>query len=56
MKLYNVPRNTKIKVNDLILNFKHIDGMYSLCYDMDNNPVHVGACIEVEIIEETEHE
>lgn len=32
------------------LEFKHIDGMYSLCYDDDGNSVHVAAWTEVEVI------
>lgn len=34
-----------------VLDFKHIDGMYSLCYDMAGNPVHLVAWQEVEIVE-----
>lgn len=33
-----------------ILDFKHIDGMYSLCYDKDGNSVHLVAWQEVEIV------
>ena len=50
MKLYDVPRNTRIKVGDLELNFKHIDGAYSLCHDKDGNPVHLAAWTEVEVV------
>jgi hypothetical protein len=52
MKLYDVPRNTRIKVEDLELMFSHIDGMYSLCHDNNGNPVHLAAWTEVEIVEE----
>lgn len=66
MKLYNVPRNSKIKIvsdashppahrdfnDDEVLLFKHIDGMYSLCYDLENNPVHLAGYTEVEIVED----
>ena len=52
MKLYDVPRNTRIKVGDLELNFKHIDGMYSLCQTDDGETVHLAAWTEVEILEE----
>ena len=34
------------------LEFKHIDGMYSLCYDDQKNPVHLVAWANVEIIRE----
>jgi len=72
MKLYNVPRNTRIKVckqlasgkrncrkippaapeieEDEILDFYHIDGMYSLCKNMKNEWVHLVAWAEVEIV------
>lgn len=66
MKLYEVPRNTKIRIlnnarvppvhrdfeNKEVLDFRHVDGMYSLCYDKDGLPVHLIATAEVEIIEE----
>ena len=51
MKLYEVPRNTRIKVEDLELNFHHIDGMYSLCQTDDGETVHLAAWTEVEIVE-----
>ena len=51
MKLYDVPRNSKIKVGDSVLDFKHVDGMYSLCYTEDGKPVHLHACTDVEVIE-----
>ena len=35
-----------------ILDFKHIDGMYSLCYDNKGNPVHLVSWAEVEIVDE----
>ena len=50
MKLYDVPNNSKIKVAGHILDFKHVDGMFSLCYDKDGEPVHIAAWTEVEII------
>ena len=53
MKLYDVPRNTRIVIKDeespLRLNFHHIDGMYSYCTDDEGNVVHVAAWTEVEI-------
>lgn len=64
MKLYDVPDNSKIRLivdgdvppaapelkkND-VLTFSHIDGMYSLCFDSEGNPVHLIATAEVEII------
>lgn len=64
MKLFEVPRNTKIRIledprippasNELpengVFYFHHIDGMYSLCTDMNNIPHHLAAWTEVEII------
>ncbi len=34
------------------LEFKHIDGMYSLCYDDAGQSVHVVAWADVEVIRE----
>lgn len=66
MKLYDVPRNSKIKVVDYeqvvppaskaiihneTLLFKNIDGMYSYCIDKDGDIVHLAAWTEVEIVE-----
>jgi hypothetical protein len=41
--LYDVPRETPIKTHAGLLWFKHIDGMYSLSYDVDGHPVHMKA-------------
>lgn len=52
MKLFEVPRNTRIVLEDgTELNFHHIDGMYSLCTDDDGNKVHIAAFSDVEIKE-----
>lgn len=64
-KLYDVPRNTMIRVtdceqvvppdckairqNDELL-FRRIDGMYSYCVDNQGNVVHLAAWTEVEMI------
>ena len=64
MKLYDVPRGTKIRVlGDIkvppgspeimkgdIIQFGHIDGMYSFCHDQQGNIVHLAAWADVEII------
>lgn len=54
MKLYEVPRNSRIKftheTQEYILDFHHLDGMYSYCTDLDGNVVHLGASTEVEIV------
>lgn len=54
MKLYDVPRNTRIVVKDsdgnpYPLAFHHLDGMYSYCKDDAGNVVHLAAWTEVEI-------
>jgi hypothetical protein len=55
MKLYDVPRNSMIVLSDgLELKFHHIDGMYSLCTDEDNNVYHIAAWEEVEVKEPNE--
>ena len=60
-KLYEVPRNTKIKIikdeEQTILLFHHIDGMYSYCTrisedELDQTPVHLAAWTDVEIVHE----
>ena len=52
MKLYDVPRNTRIVLEDETeLNFSHIDGMYSFCTDDAGNVVHLAAWTEVSIKE-----
>jgi hypothetical protein len=58
MKLYDVPRNTTVRVVDtgLVLDFVSIDGMYSKCYDKDNNIVHPAAWTEVEIVKKGSEE
>lgn len=64
MKLYNVPRNTLIRVYDenedgslnkksfVDLQFHHVDGMYSYCKDKDSNVIHLPAWTEVWIVDE----
>jgi len=46
-KLYEIPQNQNIKlyINDLIVIFDHIDGLYSYCYlENDKNKViHIRA-------------
>lgn len=63
MKLYECPSNVKIRVmddegdiiknkdgEDLILDFRHVDGMYSLCYDKTGHPVHIASWTDVEVM------
>jgi len=56
MKLYEVPNNSKVIYTSADgtkyqLDFKHIDGMYSLCY-FNNEPLHLSASAEVEVVNE----
>ena len=67
MKLYEVPPNSKIRVlgegmvppsapaihKGDVLNFHHIDGMYSYCENQDGDVVHLAAFTEVEIVDKT---
>lgn len=52
MKLYDIPNNSKIRINNQVLTFHKLDGMYSLCTDEDGNTCHLVAWTEVEIIKE----
>ena len=64
MQLHEVPRGSKIKVKsdnkvppgapeikeEQILIFNNIDGMYSHCFDLNGNVVHLAAWAEVELV------
>ena len=51
MKLYEVPRDSRIELSDgTQLNFRRLDGMYSLCLTDDNEPVHVAAWTEGAVV------
>ena len=59
MKLYEVPRNTVIKIGDSEpFYFHHIDGMYSLCSPTKESEdyFHIAAWTEVELIDETSNQ
>ena len=57
MKLYEVPRNTRILHEGVEYNFVHIDGMYSFCIDGQGNIVHLVAWADVEpVMKETKDE
>jgi hypothetical protein len=51
MKLYELPRESYFTLtNDEtkeVFFFKHIDGMYSYCLDMQNEVIHFAAWTEV---------
>ena len=54
IKLYKVPKNSRIRIEGLEvngilteeLNFHHVDGMYSYCTTDDNNVIHLAALTE----------
>lgn len=50
MKLFDVPNNSLIRVNNIIIRFHHLDGMYSYCTTKEGQVVHVFAGEEVEVI------
>ena len=60
VKLYEVPRNSRIRIEGLEvngvlteeLNFHYVDGMYSYCTTDDDEIVHIAAFAECEIIEQ----
>lgn len=52
MKLYDVPRNSRIGLPDGgELNFSHVDGMYSFCTDDDGKVVHLAAWSDVQLLQ-----
>ena len=66
-KLYDIPRNTKVRILDSeprippnaitftegeVITFGHIDGMYSFCHKEDGTVCHLAAWTEVEIVDE----
>ena len=51
MKLYNVPNNTWILVDDQELFFHHVDGMYSYCTDRNGCVYHIAAYADVEYLQ-----
>jgi len=66
MKLYDVPNGSKIRVlgdikippgapeivEDEILKFSRLDGMFSTCYKEDGTLCHLAGWAQVEIIKE----
>lgn len=67
MELYNVPRNSKIRIkvdakgnhppahrdfeDGEELTFHNVDGMYSRCTDANGHTVHLSAWTEVEVVD-----
>jgi hypothetical protein len=50
MKLFEVPKYSRIKVGGMELDFHHIDGMYSYCIDSEGNTHHIQAWADVEVL------
>ena len=54
MKLYELPRNTYFSIEDddrqKVYLFERIDGMYSVCYDMNDELTHIAAWTDVQIV------
>ena len=54
MKLYELPRKTYFTLEDdpkqYVYFFDHLDGMYSVCYDYDDNVIHIAAFADVQIV------
>lgn len=58
MKLYDVPRYSRVKIEGLEKNdkpvnefsFYYVDGMYSVCKDDDGEAFHLMADTEVELV------
>ena len=50
MKLYEVKRNSIIKIGNTMLFFRRVDGMYSICYDQYLNAHYIGSDEDVEVI------
>ena len=53
VKLYDVPKGSKIKFFDEVLTFHHLDGRYSLCTDKDGKYVHIAAYAPVEVLDDS---
>lgn len=53
IKLYEIPRNSKLYLNDKFLGiFEHIDGAYSYCIDELDTPFHLSASTSLEEFED----
>jgi hypothetical protein len=50
MKLFEVPKYSRIKVGGMVLDFHHIDGMYSYCTDSEGNTHHIAAWADAEVL------
>ena len=51
MKLFEVPKNTRVRLKDgTELMFHRIDGMYSYCTMDNGDVVHLAAWTDVEVV------
>ena len=50
MKLFEVPKYSRIKGSGMELDFHHIDGMYSYCTDSEGRAHHIVAWADVEVL------
>jgi hypothetical protein len=54
MKLYELPQQTYFTLKDdpkqWIYFLDHIDGLYSVCYDNNDNLIHISALADVQIV------
>ena len=55
MKLYEIPRESKIRVDEGIVTMHNLDGQYSYCtcdWKAPNNVCHLGAVEELELCDD----
>lgn len=50
MILWEVPRNSRVRVDGIEFNFHHIDGAYSYCTLDDGTVCHLAAWTDVEVV------
>lgn len=50
MKLYDAPFGRRIRAGGIVLNFHHLDGMYSYCTDDQGAVWHIAAWEDVEVL------
>lgn len=50
MKLYEIPEKSKLYIEDKVIIFGHLDGMYSYCWLEEDKTklVHIKAMVELE--------
>lgn len=50
MRLYEVPRGSRVVFGNLELDFHHVDGAFSLCVTPDGSIVHLSSNARVTVI------